>query len=111
MSWHRAIRMAVNPDILNTLLGRAPAPLAAGPLSLSPDGTELRIRGGPPIAFRSEPQINAIRLLVEAYYKNERLPASKLTHLGSLNRVFGKAKWALLQPHLKSVARTWKFDV
>jgi hypothetical protein len=106
-----AASIAVNPEIMKARLSSVPSTTEAGPLALSSDGRELRIKGGPPIAFRSERQINAIRLLVRAHLDNERLPVSKLTDLGSLNRLFGMAKWKLLSPHLKSVARMWKFEV
>ncbi|WP_187830311.1 hypothetical protein [Siccirubricoccus phaeus] len=103
--------LAVSPEILDARLrGVAMAP-SRGPLDLSPDGTRLRIGNGDPIPFKSADQIAAIKKLVAAYYANKRLRIGELTHHGSLARLFGREKWALLKPHIKSVNRLWGFDL
>lgn len=103
--------LAISPDILDARLGGAPAQPGAGPVALSPDGRQLRINGGPPISFRSEDQIAAIRKLVDAYRRGERLRIRELTDHGSLARLFGGKKWALLKPHITTVNGLWGFDL
>lgn len=105
----RPNQLVVDPDILGSRLGTAPEPDVAGPISLSPDGKTLRINGGPPIPFRSEPQVAAIRSLADAYRTGVGVPASELTVHGSLRRLFGASKWEMLSPYLKSVNGLWSF--
>lgn len=101
--------LAVSPDILDARLRGVP-PVAAGPLTLSPDGTRLSINGGDPILFRSEAQKEAIQKLVDAYHAGTRLRARELTHQPSLQTFFGKAKWARLSPYLKTEGGLWGFE-
>jgi hypothetical protein len=99
--------LAVSAEILDARMrGVAVAVNPAG-VVLSPDGTQLRIDGGDPIFFRSDDQIAAIRKLVEAFRAGTGVPISDLTHHGSLPRLFGRKKWASLQPHVKTVNRLW----
>jgi len=104
-------RLAVSPDILDARLRGAPADEGGRPLVLSPDGRQLRIHDHPPIAFKSDAQIAAIRKLVEAFYRGERLPIGELTDHGSLARLFGGKKWALLKPHINAVNHLWGFEL
>ena len=83
-------RLAVSPDILDARLRGAPADEDGRPLVLSPDGRQLRIHGHPPIAFKSDAQIAAIR---------------------SLARLFGGKRWALLRPHINAVNHLWGFEL
>jgi hypothetical protein len=104
-------RLAVSPDLLDARLRGAPADEGGRPLVLSPDGRQLRIHDHPPIAFKSDAQIAAIRKLVEAFYRGERLPIGELTDHGSLARLFGGKKWALLKPHINAVTHLWGFEL
>ncbi|TQF78663.1 hypothetical protein FK498_08690 [Elioraea sp. Yellowstone] len=104
-------RLAVSPDILDARLRGAPADEDGRPLVLSPDGRQLRIHGHPPIAFKSDAQIAAIRKLVEAFHRGERLPIGELTDHGSLARLFGGKRWALLRPHINAVNHLWGFEL
>jgi hypothetical protein len=101
---------AVDPDILDARLGGVPASDAARPIMLSPDGTRLATNGGTHISFRPGDQLDAIRKLVAAYDRGERLRASDLTHHGSLQRLFGAKKWKCLQPYLQSADGLWWFE-
>ena len=101
--------LAVSPDVLDARL-RGVSPVAAGPLTLSPDGTRLSINGGDPILFRSEAQKEAIQKLVDAYHAGTRLRARELTHQPNLQTFFGKAKWARLSPYLKTEGGLWGFE-
>lgn len=103
--------LAVSADILDARLGAVPARPDAGPVALSPDGRQLSINGGPPIPFKSADQIVAIRKLVDAYRRGERLRIGELTDHGSLARLFGGKKWALLKPHITSANGLWGFDL
>lgn len=103
--------LAVSPDILDARLGGVPAVQDGQPLVLSPDGRQLRINGGPAISFRSDDQIAAIRKLVDAYRRGERLRIGELTDHGSPARLFGGKKWALLKPHITTVNGLWGFDL
>lgn len=103
--------IAVDPAILFARIGSASQRNPMVPLALSDDGRELRINGGPPLEFRTDPQSTAIRQLVDAYQTGKRLRVSELTHLGSLNRLFGAKKWARLCPYLKSIDGRWGFEL
>lgn len=103
--------LAVSPDILDARLAGVPVRSDAGPIALSPDHRQLRINGGPPISFKSDAQMAAIRKLVDAHRQGERLRISELTDHGSLARLFGAKKWALLRPHISSIDGLWGFDL
>lgn len=103
--------LIISPDILDARLSGVPAQLDGRPLALSSDGRQLRISGHAPIAFKSDAQIAAIRKLVDAYYRGDRLPIGQLTDLGSPTRLFGGRKWALLRPHITTVDGLWGFDL
>lgn len=103
--------LAISPDILDARLRGVPAEQDGRPLVLSSDGRQLRIGTQPPIAFTSDAHIAAIRKLVDAYYRGERLPIRELTDLGSPARLFGGKKWALLKPHITTVNGLWGFDL
>lgn len=103
--------LAVSPDILDARLRGAPVQRDGRPLVLSPDGRQLRINDHPPIAFKSDAQIAAIRKLVDAFDRGERLRIGELTDHGSLPRLFGGKKWALLKPHITTVNGLWGFDL
>lgn len=103
-------QLAVSAEILEARL-RGEEPTPQGPLVLSPDGTRLTILGGEPILFKSPIQIAAIRKLVDAHRAGTRVRVSDITDLGSPQRLFGHAKWALLKPHLRSENGLWGFDV
>jgi glycine/D-amino acid oxidase-like deaminating enzyme len=104
----QVLSLAVSAEILDARMrGVAVAVNPAG-VVLSPDGTQLRIGGGDPIFFRSDDQIAAIRKLVEAFSAGTGVPINALTHHGSLRRLFGEQKWALLRPHLQTVNRLWR---
>lgn len=106
----RPNQLVVDVEILSSRLGMAPELDVAGPISLSPDGKTLRINGGPPVQFRSVPQIAAIRRLTDAFRTGVGVPVSDLTDHGSPRRMFGASKWKVLGPHLKSVNGLWSFD-
>ena len=116
----REFTIGCPPDERESLQGAAQlldarmrgAALAVSPaaVALSPDGTQLRIGAGDPIPFRSDDQIAAIRKLVEAFHAGTGVPIGDLTHHGSLSRLFGRKKWALLQPHVKTVNRLWSIS-
>lgn len=102
--------LAVSADVLDARLRGVAVVPDAGPLSLSPDGTRLRINGGDVIPFKSDRHIAAIRKLVAAYGAGERVPIGDLTDLGALNRLFGSEKWKLLSPYLKGHKGRWGFE-
>ncbi len=99
--------LAVSGEILDARMRGVAVAVSPADVDLSPDGTQLRIGGGDPIFFRSDDQIAAIRKLVEAFHAGTGVPIGELTHHGSLRRLFGGEKWALLQPHVKAVNRLW----
>jgi hypothetical protein len=101
--------LSVSPAILGARLRGVPAP-AQGPLVLSDDGTLLTINGSVQISFKSEAMITAIRRLVSAFQNNKRVPIRDLTDHGSLARLFGGKRWALLQPYINSVKRILGFQ-
>lgn len=103
--------LAVSPDILDARLAGVPVRPDARPIALSPDHRQLRINGGPPISFKSAAQIAAIHKLVDAHRRGARLRIGELTDHGSLARLFGAKKWALLKPYLGSENGLWGFDV
>lgn len=99
--------LTVSGEILDARMRGVAVAVSPADVALSPDGTQLRIGGGDPIFFSTSDQITAIRKLVQAFHAGTGLPVGELTHHGSLQRLFGKKKWALLQPHVKSVNRLW----
>lgn len=99
--------LAVSGEILDARMRGVAVAVSPAEVDLSPDGTQLRIGGGEPIFFRSDDQIATIRKLVQAYHAGTGVPIGELTHHGSLRRLFGGEKWALLQPHVKAVNRLW----
>lgn len=99
--------LAVSGEILDARMRGVAVAVSRADVDLSPDGTQLRIGGGDPIFFRSDDQIAAIRKLVQAFHVGTGVPIGELTHHGSLRRLFGGEKWALLQPHVKAVNRLW----
>lgn len=103
--------LAISPDILDARLRGVPAEQDGRPLVLSSDGRQLRIGTQPPIAFTSDAHIAAIRKLVDAYYRGERLPIRELTDLGSPARLFGAKRWAVLKCHITTVNGLWGFDL
>jgi len=103
--------LAVSPDILDARLRGVPAQQGGQPLVLSPDGRQLRINDQSPIAFKTDPQVAAIRKLVDAHRRGERLRIGELSDHGSLSRLFGRKKWALLKPYISSVNGLWGFDL
>ena len=102
--------LVIDREMLSGRLGSPLEPETAGPIALSPDGKTLRINHDPPIVFRSDVQIAAIRRLVDAYHCGTGLRAADLTDLGSLNRLFGTRKWKALSPYLKSDDGLWSFE-
>ena len=106
----RPTSLAVDADILAARLTQAPSTGVSGPIALSPDGRQLRINGGAPLAFRSAAHIAAIERLVKAYQTGQRVRATELTHHGSLSRLFGAKRWSELMPYLKSINGLWGFE-
>ncbi|MCX7382581.1 MAG: hypothetical protein NT133_14450 [Alphaproteobacteria bacterium] len=102
--------LTVSADILDARLRGVAVP-AEGPLVLSSDNTLLTINGRLHFEFKSQPMMNAIRLLVDAYRNGKRVPIGDLTHHGSPQRLFGRDRWAQLKPYLKSVNGLWGFDL
>ncbi len=84
---------------------------AQGPLVLSDDGTLLTINGSVQVNFKSEAMITAIRRLVSAFPNNKRVPIRDLTDHGSLARLFGGKRWALLKPYINSINGLWGFNL
>ena len=99
--------LAVSGEILDARMRGVAVAISPADVALSPDGTQLRIGGGDPLFFSSDDQIAAIRKLVKAFSAGTGVPIGELTHHGSLQRLFGRKKWALLQPHVKAVNRLW----
>ena len=100
----------VSPEILAARLRGAPQSNRVRPVTISPDGTTLRIKDHT-FSFRSPNQIAVIRRLVTAYDEGTRVRSADLTPLGSFNRLFGTKKWNQLRPYLYSRDQTWGFDV
>jgi hypothetical protein len=102
--------LSVSPAILGARLRGVPAP-AQGPLVLSDDGTLLTINGSVQVDFKTEAMITAIRRLVSAFHNNKRVPIRDLTDHGSPVRLFGRKRWAVLQPYINSVNGLWGFTL
>lgn len=103
--------LALSVDTLSALVSGVPNESSSGPIQLSPDGKQLRIENGEAVHFRSEMHIEAIRRLVAAYYKGERISAAALTSHGSLSRFFGAKKWATLSTYIRSRNGLWSFEL
>ena len=108
--------LAVHHDILAARLDVTHRPDPSEPLNLSPDGKKLVILGGDPISFKSDIHIKILRTLVEGFKENKRYTADDLlsragSGVSTLQRAFGKAKWAHLSPHLKSTNGLWAFEL
>ena len=108
--------LAVHHDILAARLDVTHRPDPLEPLNLSPDGKKLVILGGDPISFKSDIHIKILRTLVEGFKENKRYTADDLlsragSGVSTLQRAFGKAKWAHLSPHLKSTNGLWAFEL
>lgn len=104
-------RIAVDRAVFDARIGSAPIPDDTAPISLSPDGQVLRIRGTAPISFKSSTQIDAIRKLLRGRQQKRLIPVAELTQHGSLQRLFGTKKWRQLSPYLKSGLGGWRFEV
>jgi len=102
--------LAISAEILEARLTGVAAATEVGPIDLSLDGRQLRINGGDPLLFRTERQIAAIRRLVEAYRRGERLRVKEFAENGNPSRLFGTEKWARLSPFLKSRGGLWGFE-
>ena len=71
--------LVISAEILSARLSGVAPSTEVGPIAVSADGRQLRINGGHPILFHSERQIGAIRRLVEAYRRGERLRVRDFT--------------------------------
>lgn len=101
--------LSVSAEVLGARITGTAFVAPRGPVDLSPDGTLLKIRGSELMTFKSEGHIAAMRKLVDAFYRGERVPIGELTLLGTLRRHFGGARWKVLQPYLKSAEGRWEF--
>jgi hypothetical protein len=103
--------LTVSGEILGARISGVVPAQTGEPVQLSEDGGTLEILGCEPIHFRSEKQIEVIRKLIAARKSGKRFRAVDLTSQGTLRRLFGEEKWALLSPHLSSANGRWGFDV
>ena len=103
--------LAISPEILTARVSAAPASIPNVRLSLSADNTQLRIDGGEPIHFKSDPMKRAIRTLVDAHRVGRRVAIRELTDLGSLEKMFGRPRWARLKPFVTVVKHGWGFEL
>lgn len=103
--------LAISAQILSARVSGVALQTEVGPIVLSRDGRQLRINGGDPILFRAERQIAAMRRLVEAYRRGERLRVGEFTPESSPSQFFGGKKWGLLSPYVKTRFGLWGFEL
>ena len=104
-------RLDISPIILAFRVNGATAPVDGARIGLSEDNSQLIVDGGEPILFKSDQMRQAIRILVDAHRTGGRVVISDLTHLGSMQKLFGRDRWKRLQPHLRVVNHGWSFDI
>ncbi len=110
-----AAGLVINPDILAALLDGTPPADVHERVHLSRSGQRLVINGNATISFKSDIHIAAIQKLVQGFRDGKRYSASEiLDHARSsaktLRQAFGAARWAKLEPYLKSENGLWGFE-
>ncbi|MDP2355124.1 MAG: hypothetical protein Q8M31_03575, partial [Beijerinckiaceae bacterium] len=107
--------LVINPDILAALLDGTPPADVHERVHLSRSGQRLVINGNVTINFKSDVHIAAIQKLVQGFRDGKRYSAREiLDHARSsaktLRQAFGAARWAKLEPYLKSENGLWGFE-
>lgn len=103
----------IDTDILKARFTGITPPVDA-PLHLSDDGRRLTIHGKT-LTFRGEKLTAILSILVNAYFRRERLKAEAIlekagSSASSLDQAFGK-RWAEISPYLKTSGGTWAFEI